>query len=99
MNECLTVAFQVAVPQADMEEILPAARLLSRATAVTPSDYDRAKTLFLAGLHDAGMQAQVGGAFIHPHSDTDLFVICHIHAQTQMILELCYIHVQTRTSL
>ncbi|KAL0030394.1 hypothetical protein WJX79_000988 [Trebouxia sp. C0005] len=49
---------QVAVPQADMEEILPAARLLSRATAVTPSDYDRAKTLFLAGLHDAGMQAQ-----------------------------------------
>ena len=50
---------QVAVPQADMEEILPAARLLSRATAVSPSDYERAKTLFLAGLHNAGAQAQV----------------------------------------
>ncbi|KAL3160063.1 hypothetical protein ABBQ38_009778 [Trebouxia sp. C0009 RCD-2024] len=49
---------QVAVPQADMEEILPAARLLSRATAVSPSDYERAKTLFLAGLHNAGAQAQ-----------------------------------------
>ena len=49
----------MAVPQANMEEILPAARLLSRATAVTPSDYDKAKTLFLAGLHNAGMQAQV----------------------------------------
>ena len=50
---------QVAVPQADMEEILPAARLLSRATAVSPSDYERAKTLFLTGLHNAGIQAQV----------------------------------------
>lgn len=50
---------QVAVPQANMEEILPAARLLSRATAVTPSDYERAKTLFLTGLHNAGVQAQV----------------------------------------
>ncbi len=48
-----------------MEEILPAARLLSRATAVTPSDYDRAKTLFLAGLHNAGMQAQVSIPLLH----------------------------------
>ena len=56
-------AVQVAVPQANMEEILPAARLLSRATAVTPSDYERAKTLFLTGLHNAGIQAQV---FISP---------------------------------
>ena len=59
MGECVCVCVQVAVPQADMEEILPAARLLSRATAVTPSDYERAKTLFLAGLHNAGVQAQV----------------------------------------
>ena len=57
---------QVAVPQADMEEILPAARLLSRATAVTPSDYDCAKTLFLAGLHNAGMQAQVSPQPLSP---------------------------------
>ena len=42
-----------------MEEIVPAARLLSRATAVSPSDYDRAKTLFLEGLQHAGVQVQV----------------------------------------
>ncbi len=71
----------MAVPQADMEEILPAARLLSRATAVTPSDYDRAKTLFLAGLHDAGMQAQVSAALPYTYSNTAPFVVCHMQAQ------------------
>ena len=95
----MSVGFQVAVPQADMEEILPAARLLSRATAVTPSDYDRAKALFLAGLHDAGMQAQVSAALPLTHSSTAPVVICHMHAQTQMILVLCYIHVLTQTLL
>ena len=50
---------QVAVPDADMEELLPAARLLSRATAVTPGDYEQAKGVFLQGLQNAGAQAEV----------------------------------------
>ena len=50
---------QVAVPDADMEELLPAARLLSRATAVTPGDYEQAKSAFLQGLQNAGAQAEV----------------------------------------
>ncbi len=41
---------QVNVKEAHMEEILPAARLLSRATAVTPLDYERAKATFLVNL-------------------------------------------------
>jgi len=99
----------VAVPQADMEEILPAARLLSRATAVTPSDYDRAKTLFLAGLHDAGMQAQVGAALPHTHLNTAPFVICHMQAQACAALPhtrldtalfvICHKHAQTQMIL
>ncbi|KAK9804274.1 hypothetical protein WJX72_004315 [[Myrmecia] bisecta] len=48
---------QVAVPFADMEEILPAARLLSRATSMTAVDYERAKNLFLSGVKNAGMAA------------------------------------------
>ena len=50
---------QVNVPTAQMEEILPAARLLSRATSPTPSDYERAKSAFLRGVHEAAIQAQV----------------------------------------
>ena len=50
---------QVAVPDADMEELLPAARLLSRATAVTSGDYEQAKGVFLQGLQNAGAQAEV----------------------------------------
>ncbi len=38
-----------------MEEILPAARLLSQATAVTPLDYERAKGAFLAHMQRAGV--------------------------------------------
>ena len=45
-----------------MEEILPAARLLSRATAVTPLDYERAKAAFLAHMQRAGVAAAQLGA-------------------------------------
>lgn len=55
----LAVGLQVNVPGADLGEILPAARLLSRATALTPSDYERAKGLFLAGVDRAGLAAEV----------------------------------------
>ena len=51
------------VPVASVEEILPAARLLSRATGVTPADFERAKALFLEGVQNAGVAAQV---FITP---------------------------------
>jgi len=47
------------VPTAQMEEILPAARLLSRATSPSPSDYERAKSTFLKAVAEAGVQAQV----------------------------------------
>ena len=58
---CLTTphAWQVHVPAANMEEILPAARLLSRAAALTPSDYDRAKAWFLHGVDASKLAAQV----------------------------------------
>ncbi len=42
-----------------MEEILPAARLLSRATALKPSDYERAKNLFIHGVQRAELGMQV----------------------------------------
>lgn len=45
-----------------MEEILPAARLLSRATAVTPLDYERAKSAFLEHMQRAGVAAAELGA-------------------------------------
>lgn len=48
------------MPTANMEEIIPAARLLSRATALTHSDYERAKGAFLSGMEASGMAAQVG---------------------------------------
>lgn len=41
-----------------MEEILPAARLLSQATAVTPSDYERAKAVFLEHVKTLGAAAE-----------------------------------------
>ena len=47
------------VPTASMQEILPAARLLSRATALTPSDYERAKATFLSGVDASHLAAQV----------------------------------------
>lgn len=50
---------QVNVPTAQMEEILPAARLLSRATSPSPSDYGRAKAAFIQGVHEVSLQAKV----------------------------------------
>ena len=50
---------QVNVPTANVDEILPAARLLSRATAVAPIDYERAKTVFLQSVQHAGLAAKV----------------------------------------
>lgn len=47
------------MPNAQMEEILPAARLLSRATSPKPSDYERAKSAFLQEVRGAILQAQV----------------------------------------
>ena len=49
----------MSVPTANMEEIIPAARLLSRATALTHSDYERAKGAFLSGMEASGLAAQV----------------------------------------
>lgn len=51
------------MPTANMEEIIPAARLLSRATALTHSDYERAKAAFLSGMDASGLAAQVVPGF------------------------------------
>lgn len=59
------------MPAANMEEIIPAARLLSRATALTHSDYERAKTAFLSGMDASGLAAQVVPGFCNPFC-------CHI---------------------
>ena len=48
---------QVNVPGADMQEIMPAARLLQNATSMVPSDYERAKATFLAAVQKAGLHA------------------------------------------
>jgi hypothetical protein len=57
---------QINVKEAHMEEILPAARLLSRATAVAPLDYERAKAAFLAHMQRAGVAAAELGAQVQP---------------------------------
>lgn len=62
LNHCVLnrpLAVQVNVPTAQMEEILPAARLLSRATSPSPSDYERARTAFIKGVQEVSLQAQV----------------------------------------
>lgn len=66
---------KVHVPSANMEEILPAARLLSRAAALTPSDYDRAKAGFLSGVDASKLAAQacLNPRLIH-------FLACEQHA-------------------
>lgn len=38
---------QVAVPSAELQEIIPAARLLQSATSLTPAEYERAKAAFM----------------------------------------------------
>ena len=65
------LCLQVNVPHAEMEEILPAARLLNRATAVAPADYDRAKAQFLAGLKDVGLHSQVSLLLMLPANGND----------------------------
>lgn len=45
------------MPNADVEEIIPAGRLLSRATSLTQRNYDEAKTTFLDGLTNAGISS------------------------------------------
>ena len=59
---------QVNVPTANVDEILPAARLLSRATAVAPIDYERAKTVFLQSVQHAGLAAKVVACATSAHS-------------------------------
>eukprot|EP00210_Caulerpa_lentillifera_P007372 g7046.t1 len=48
---------QVNVPNADIQEILPAARLLSRATNVHERDYEKARDYFLKGLQEGGLKS------------------------------------------
>ena len=46
----------VSVPAADMQEVMPAARLLQNATSMVPSDYERAKAAFLEAVQRAGLR-------------------------------------------
>jgi len=48
---------RVDVPTADMQEILPAARLLQSATSRRPADYERAKTAFISGVKSLALKA------------------------------------------
>ncbi|UPQ99883.1 chloroplast protein TIC236 [Chloropicon primus] len=50
--------WQVSVPQAAIEEMLPAAQLLSRATSSYPIDYSNAKGIFLEGVKSLQITAQ-----------------------------------------
>ena len=47
------------MPQAELQELLPAGRLLSSATRVSPEQYERAKGAFLQQVAQAGLAAQV----------------------------------------
>ena len=49
---------KLTVPEAELEEILPAARLLSSAAAEKHTDYDRAKEAFLKRVPDFGKHAE-----------------------------------------
>jgi hypothetical protein len=48
---------RVDVPTADMQEILPAARLLQSATSRRPADYERAKTAFISAVKSLALKA------------------------------------------
>lgn len=50
--------WQVSVPHAVIEEMLPAAQLLSRATSSYPIDYSNAKGIFLEGVKSLQITAQ-----------------------------------------
>ncbi|KAL4547159.1 hypothetical protein Ndes2526B_g07937 [Nannochloris sp. 'desiccata'] len=49
---------RVDVPTADMQEILPAARLLQSATSRRPADYERAKTAFISAVRSLSLKAE-----------------------------------------
>ena len=49
---------RVDVPTADMQEILPAARLLQSATSRRPADYERAKSAFISAVKEIALRAQ-----------------------------------------
>ena len=50
---------QVIVPGAELQEIIPAARLLQTATSLTPVEYERAKQAFLSAVKATKIEAQV----------------------------------------
>ena len=54
------------MPVAEMQELLPAGRLLSRAARVTPLQYEQAKAAFLGQVSQAGLAAQVLAARLLP---------------------------------
>lgn len=47
----------VSVPVAELQEIVPAARLLQSAASLTPAEYDRAKRAFLQAMSRASIKA------------------------------------------
>lgn len=49
---------QVNVPSADVQEMLPAARVLQSAASLGPSDYERCKAAFLKALRDSTVSVQ-----------------------------------------
>ena len=53
---------RVDVPMADMQEILPAARLLQSAASRAPADYGRAKMAFIQALQNVNLAANSVGS-------------------------------------
>lgn len=50
---------QVSVPGAELQEVIPAARLLQTATSLSPVEYERAKQAFLHAAKASRIEAQV----------------------------------------
>lgn len=61
---------QVAVPSAELQEIIPAARLLQSATSLSPAEYERAKAAFLQARLAAGTVGGLVGSmrWLDPHA-------------------------------
>ena len=55
---------QVIVPGAELQEIIPAARLLQTATSLTPAEYEQAKQAFLSAVKATKIEAQVPGKYV-----------------------------------
>lgn len=55
---------QVNVPNADVQEILPAMRLLNQATSVSETDYEKSKEDYLRGLEEGGVTSPPIGEFV-----------------------------------